>query len=55
LGDLGGGVALRGEDDGLVTEPDPFLGEGFGPLLEFFEGVMVLDKHRSSSWYDPEV
>ena len=33
LGDRGGGVALLGEDDGLVTEPDPFLGEGFGPLL----------------------
>ena len=54
LGDLGGGVALLGEDDGLVTEPDPFLGEGFGQSLKFFEGVMVLNKHRSSSWCDPE-
>jgi len=44
LGDLRGGAALLGEDDGLVTEPEPFLGEGFGPLLEFFEGVVVLDK-----------
>src|SRR4029077_5198459 len=54
LGDGRGGVALLGEDDGLVTEPDPFLGEGFGQSLKFFEGVMVLNKHRSSSWCDPE-
>ena len=55
LGDLRGGAALRGEDDGLVMEPEPFLGEGFGPLLEFFEGVVVLDKHGSGSWSNPEV
>jgi hypothetical protein len=54
LGDRGDGVALLGEDDGLVTKPDLFLGEGFGQSLKFFEGVMVVNKHRSSSWCDPE-
>src|SRR5262249_50513850 len=32
----------------------PFLGEGFGETLKVVEGVMVLDKHRSSSWCNPE-
>ena len=48
-GDRGGGMALLGQDDGLMTHPDPFLREGFGQSLKFFEAVMVLDKHRSSS------
>jgi hypothetical protein len=47
-------VALLGQDDGLVPEPDPFLDDGFGQLLKFLEGVMFLDNHRSSSWCDPE-
>src|SRR5271165_2572643 len=51
-GDRGGGVALLGQNDGLMTQPDPFLREGFGQSLKFFEAVMVLDKHRSSSWCD---
>ena len=25
-----------------MTQPDPFLREGFGQSLKFFEGVMVL-------------
>jgi hypothetical protein len=54
-GDLGGGVALLGEDDRLVPEPDPFPCEGFGQVWKFFEGVMVLDKRRSRSWCDSEV
>ena len=54
LGDRLGGVALLGQDDGLVPHPEPFLGEGFGQSLEFFEGLMVLNEHRSSSWCDPE-
>ena len=32
-GDRLGGMALLGQDDGLVAEPDPFLGEGFGQSL----------------------
>ena len=43
-------MALLGQHDGLMTQPDPFLREGFGQSLKFFEAVMVLDKHRSSSW-----
>src|SRR5208283_2584810 len=53
-GDRGGGVALLGQDDGLMTQPDPFLREGFGQSLKFFGAVMVLDKHRSSSWCDSD-
>ena len=53
-GDRGGGVALLGQHDGLMTQPDPFLREGFGQSLKFFEAVMVLDKHRSSSWCDSD-
>ena len=53
-GDRGGGVALLGQDDGLMTQPDPFLREGFGQSLKFFEAVMALDKHRSSSWCDSD-
>jgi acetyl-CoA carboxylase carboxyl transferase subunit beta len=37
-----------------MTQPDPFLREGFGQSLKFFEAVMVLDKHRSSSWCDSD-
>jgi hypothetical protein len=43
LGDLGGGVALGGEDDGLVAEPDPLAGDGLGEPLEFCEGQGVVD------------
>ena len=53
-GDRGGGMALLGQHDGLMTQPDPFLREGFGQSLKFFEAVMVLDKHRSSSWCDSD-
>ena len=53
-GDRGGGVALLGQHDDLMTQPDPFLREGFGQSLKFFEAVMVLDKHRSSSWCDSD-
>ncbi|HKM81857.1 MAG TPA: GNAT family N-acetyltransferase, partial [Candidatus Acidoferrum sp.] len=37
-----------------MTQPDPFLREGFGQSLKFFEAVMVLDKHRVSSWCDSD-
>ena len=47
-------MALLGQNDGLMTQPDPFLREGFGQSLKFFEAVMVLDKHRSSSWCDSD-
>ena len=47
-------MALLGQHDGLMTQPDPFLREGFGQSLKFFEAVMVLDKHRSSSWCDSD-
>jgi hypothetical protein len=47
-------VALLGQDNGLMTQPDPFLREGFGQSLKFFEAVMALDKHRSSSWCDSD-
>ena len=53
-GDRGGRMALLGQHDGLMTQPDPFLREGFGQSLKFFEDVMVLDKHRSSSWCDSD-
>ena len=53
-GDRGGRMALLGQHDGLMTQPDPFLREGFGQSLKFFEAVMVLDKHRSSSWCDSD-
>src|SRR5208282_826795 len=53
-GDRGGGMALLGQDDGLMTQPDPFLREGFGQSLKFFEAVMAMDKHRSSSWCDSD-
>ena len=32
-GDGGGGLALHGQDDSLVAQPDPFLGERFGQSL----------------------
>jgi hypothetical protein len=38
LGDLGGGAALEGEDEGLVAEPHPLASEGLGQALEFVEG-----------------
>ena len=47
-------MALLGQHDGLMTQPDPFLREGFGQSLKFFEAVMVLDKHRVSSWCDSD-
>ena len=47
-------MALLGQHDGLMTQPDPFLREGFGQSLKFFEAVMVLDKHRSSSSCDSD-
>ena len=53
-GDRGGGMTLLGQHDGLMTQPDPFLREGFGQSLAVFEAVMVLDKHRSSSWCDSD-
>ena len=53
-GDRGAGVALLGQDDGLMTQPDLFLREGFGQSSKFFEAVMALDKHRSSSWCDSD-
>ena len=50
-GDRGGGVALLGQDDGLMTQPDPFLREGFGQSLKFFEAVMAKrpPRHRLNS------
>jgi hypothetical protein len=45
-------VALQGQDDGLVPDPDPFLGVGFGQPWKFVAGVMILDKQRSSSWWE---
>ena len=30
-------MTLLGQHDGLMTQPDPFLREGFGQSLKFFE------------------
>ena len=48
-GDLGGGAALGGEDDGLVAEPDPLGGDGLGQALELVEGEMVVDMQGRGS------
>jgi hypothetical protein len=55
LGDLGGGTALEGEDDGPEADPSPFPGDGLCEVLEFVEGVVVADVHGGGSWWDPEV
>ena len=44
-GDRGGGAALGGEDDGLVADPDPLLGDRLGQALQLLEGEMVVDMH----------
>src|SRR5512135_3423622 len=45
VGDPVGGAALAGENDRLRAEPDAFLGDVFGPALEFVEGQVVVDIH----------
>ena len=45
----GGLQSCGGEDEGLVAEPDPLLGDRLGQALQFFEGEMVVDVHGGTS------
>jgi hypothetical protein len=54
LGDLGGGAALDGADDGLVVEPNPLASDGLGQALEFVKGPVVVDVHDEAPGVKPK-
>jgi hypothetical protein len=46
LGDVRGRASLLGEDDGLDTTPEPFLGDGLGQVFKVLQSMMIFDVHQ---------